>query len=93
MTKKFEVITPWYGVEKGQILTKVGKNFMPNVRLVTANSGDGLEKKNKELKSKLKKSEEQVSLLQGRIVDLENKLLDSSKDANKAHAEDKNVKK
>lgn len=75
MTKKYEVIRPWFGVEKGQIVTEVGAMFKANVREVTAKieEDNDLKKENKALKSKIKELENQLTESLGRIVELENK--------------------
>lgn len=75
MTKKYEVIRPWFGVEKGQIVTEVGAMFKANVREVTAKieEDNDLKKENKALKSKIKELENQLTESLGRIVELESK--------------------
>lgn len=62
---KYEVVNPWFGVKKGDLLESVGEMFLPNVRLVTANSSnedsEDLKKEITALKSKVTKAENALS--------------------------------
>ena len=91
MTKKHEVIRPWFGVEKGQIVTEVGAMFKANVREVTANldgqGSDDLNECKAELKTArsnltraenaLKAKDEAIAKLQESNKELENQLTES----------------
>ena len=88
MTKQYEVIKPWYGVEKGQIVTKVGEMFKANVREVTADLGSNdagdLKAELKAVRSSLTRAEnankskdEVIAKLQETIKELEAKLTDT----------------
>lgn len=80
---KYEVIRPWVGVIKGQVIEaeKINPNFLPNVREVGAhlvasvdNSGDV-----KKLNAALKKSDAALADKDKLIADLEAKLAETAK--------------
>lgn len=80
---KYEVIRPWVGVVKGQVIEaeKINPNFLPNVREVGAhlvasvgNSGDV-----KKLNAALKKSDAALVEKDKLIADLEAKLAETAK--------------
>lgn len=75
---KYEVVNPWFGVKKGDLLEGVGEMFLPNVRLVTANNAnednEDLKKEITALKSKVTKAENALSAKDEEIKSLKTEL-------------------
>lgn len=83
MAKKYEVVRPWFGVAKGQIIESdnLSPNFKANVRevgaeLAAATTDTGEVKK---LNAALKKSEAAAAEKDKRIAELEAQLAEAAK--------------